>query len=206
MTACASWLLRHGAGFWGRLWIGLLLLLVGCGQRRTAESACLALRDAIWEADGIAVYDVLLQNTQWSVSTVNKLHRQMATQIRASYPAAQREAALGRLFASSADSGRELFLSLYGERYAADFRARVAEDMRTVPVVGDVVHCGCAAGKPFLLARGLDGKWGLSELDREWEDAKLRAFHDLETVEHNVELFQKVGSQTATFDREAGSR
>ncbi len=186
--------------------IVLFLAASGCGRLRTPESSCDSLRDAIWEADGIAVYDALIQNTQWSISTVNKLHVQMAAQIRASYPQSQQDAALSRLFAASVGSGRELFLSLYGERYAADFRPRVGVDMPLRVEPDGTASCGPLAGKPFRLARGLDGKWGLSELDREWEDAKLRAYHDRETVEKNVELYRVVGAKLVPPSGEVGSR
>lgn len=168
-----------------------------CSRNRTADAACESLRDAVLEADGIAVFDALLQNTQWSVATVQKLHRQMAASIRTSYPVAEQAAALARLYAADSDSGRELFLQLYGERYAADFRSRVSEQM-TVRVDGPgQAACGGEAGRPFRLSLGQDRKWGLSELDREWEDAKLRAFHDVETVEKNVELYRRIGSVSA---------
>lgn len=184
----------------------LLITVTGCGRLRTPESSCESLRDAIWEADGIAVYDALIQNTQWSISTVNKLHLQMAAQIRASYPPSQQDAALARLYAASASSGRELFLSLYGERYAADFRPRVAQQMPLRIESDGSASCGPVAGKPFRLGRGLDGKWGLSELDREWEDAKLRAYHDLATVEKNVALYRVVGTKPEPPKGEVGSR
>lgn len=178
----------------GGLWacaLGLCLL-ASCSRGKTAESACLALRDAILEADGTAVYDSLLQSTQWSVSTVQKLHAQMAVAIAASYPSQEQEAALARLYAAEADSGRELFWQLYPERYAADFRERVGEQQPVTQVSDREARCG--VGKPFALAVGQDGKWGLSELDREWEDAKLRAYHDLETVQKNVALYRRMGA------------
>ncbi len=165
----------------------------GCGRNKTAESACASLRDAVLEADGIAVYDALLQNTQWSVSTVQKLHREMGDSIHRHYPAPEQAAALARLYAADAESGRELFLQLYAERYAADFRERVSEQMPVRTVGPKEATCGPESGRPFRLALGQDGKWGLSELDREWEDAKLRAYHDLETVKKNVDLYKRVG-------------
>ncbi len=171
-----------------------LLAMSACGRNKTAESACASLRDAVLEADGIAVYDALLQNTQWSVSTVQKLHREMGDSIHHSYPAKEQAAALARLYAADAESGRELFLQLYAERYAADFRERVSEQMPVRTVGPKEATCGPESGRPFRLALGLDGKWGLSELDREWEDAKLRAYHDLETVKKNVDLYKRVGT------------
>ena len=52
----------------------------------------------------MAVYDALLQNTQWSVSTVQKLHAQMASAITSRYPGPEQAAALARLRASGASS------------------------------------------------------------------------------------------------------
>lgn len=166
----------------------------GCSRNQTAESACESLRNAVLEADGIAVFEVLLENTQWSVATVQKLHRRMAESIRSSYPAGEQAAALARLYAADSDNGQELFLQLYTERYAADFRARVGEQMSVQVDAAGQASCGAAAARPFPLALGRDGQWGLSELDREWEDAKLRAYHDQETVTKNVELYRRVGA------------
>lgn len=180
------------SGLW--VWVLWLGLCTGCSQGKTADSACLALRDAVLEADGTAVYDALMQSTQWSISTVYKLHAQMAGAIATSYPGKEQAAALARLYAADADSGRDLFWQLYPERYAADFRERVGEQMPVTQVSDREARCGTAASKPFVLSVGLDGKWGLSELDREWEDAKLRAYHDLETVQQNVALYRRMGA------------
>lgn len=168
--------------------LGLGLALMFClGCERDAQQACSDLRDAIWETDGLAVFDVLLQNTKWSVATVHKLHRQMARDILENYPAPVQQSALSRLQLGPTE--RELFGDLYHERYAADFKERVAPDM-------PLVHKGprqalCGAHKAFVLERGRDGNFGLSELDAEWEAAKLRAFHDQETVTKNADLYRR---------------
>ena len=126
-----------------------LVVTSGCGRNKTAESACASLRDAILEADGIAVYDALLQNTQWSVSTVQKLHQQMGEAIHDSYPPREQAAALARLYAADSESGRELFLQLYAERYAADFRERVSQQMPVRSVGPNSATVGPSRGGLF---------------------------------------------------------
>jgi hypothetical protein len=167
-------------------------VLCGCGP--SPETACTRLSDAIWEADGPAVYDALLLSTQWSISTVHTLHRDMAAEIQKHYPPSLVPGARARLYAAGKESGRAMFGVLYHERYAPAFRARVAQKMPVQVEQADVAFCGPQAGNPFRLARSEvgDRTWGLTELDREWEDAKLRAFHDRDTVQKNVSLYRRI--------------
>ena len=90
---------------WG-FWAGLVLGLDGCSPNRTPQGACEQLLHAIAEGDSSAVFDALMPSTQWSFYTVVKNHRKMHDVIQSSYPVEQRAAALGRLYAADASSGR----------------------------------------------------------------------------------------------------
>lgn len=177
---------------------GLVLLVPGCTRLRSPEAACELLVRGIAEGDASTVFEALLQSTQWSFETVQKNHRKMRDLINEHYPVEQRPAALARLYGSEADSGRDLFQQLYTERYQADFQARAGSGPpRVQPGSDPDARADCqrqqppAGAAPFRLGRMPSGRWGLLELDREWDDAKLRAVHDLETVKKNAELFQQ---------------
>jgi hypothetical protein len=46
-------------------------------------------------------------------------------------------------------------------------------------------------GSVFHFARDKENRWGLADLDGEWDAAKLRATHDLEQVRQNAETYRK---------------
>ncbi len=190
---------RPGSGrLRGSLLAVLLVGLPGCLGSRTPEAACEKFLQAIAEGDPSSVFDALLQTTQWSFYSVAKNHKKMRELIRDSYPAPQQAAALARLYGADASSGRDLFVRLYPERFEKDFNARLGTGpMRITTVEGGpggapVRFCSRQGGRPFMLQATASGKWGMSELDREWDEAQLRAYHDLATVQKNAELYRGV--------------
>lgn len=194
---------RSAVSSWAWAWAGAGLLGLGlfggagCTRLRTPEAACELLLRGIGEGDASSIFDALLVSTQWSFATVQKNHRAMRALIKKSYPAEQQPAAQARLYGAEADSGRDLFQDLYPERFQADFQARAGSGPPEVTRTpeGDGALCQRRnkppGARPFRLGRMPDGRWGMMELDREWDEAKLRAVHDLETVKKNAELFQK---------------
>lgn len=202
----ASPALRYaGLGLLG----GLLCGLPGCHASRTPEAACEKLLQAIAEGDPSSVFEALLQTTQASFYSVAKNHRKMRELIRDSYPAAQQAAALGRLYAAEAGSGRDLFVGLYAQRYEQDFNRRLGTGPMHLtaqePGPGGLPRQLCArkSGQPFLLQATATGKWGMAELDREWDEAQLRTFHDLATVQKNAELYRGVQPAPAPVSQPA---
>lgn len=168
----------------------------GCTRLSSADAACEQLVRGIAEGDASAIFDTLPRPTQWAFFTVQKNHRKMKQIIESDYAPAERPAALARLYAADADDGRALFQRLYAERYAAAFSARLGTgDPQVRPEGGSAALCsrGPGAGPPLRLSRGASGQWGLSELDVEWDQAQLRAVHDLETVQKNAELYKRAG-------------
>lgn len=173
------------------------LAATGCAGKNTPEAACEQLLHAVAEGDASAVFDSLLQTTQVSFFSVAKNHRKMRDLITDSYPAAQQAAALGRLYGADAGSGRELFARLYPERYEKDFSARLGSGALQVAAAppgpaGAPRRLCSRGGPPFILQATAAGRWGMAELDREWDEAQLRAHHDLATVQKNAELYHGV--------------
>lgn len=174
-----------------------LLLLCACrsGAMRSPERACAALLLAVQRDDAEAVFAALLQNTQWSLHSVARQQREMQALIERDYPRAERTQALSRLLRRDLKDGRDLFVRLYPERYAAGFRRRLdgAQGPAHIKTEGSSAACtqqgAPPAAPPFRLALSPAGRWGLSELDAEWELLKVRGVHDLATVQENARLY-----------------
>ncbi len=188
-----------GRAFWAAGWFAVAgcFVAAGCAGKSTPEAACEQLLHAVAEGDASAVFDSLLPTTQVSFFAVAKNHRKMRDLITDSYPAAQQAAALGRLYGADAGSGRELFVRLYPERYEKDFGARLGPGALQVsaapPGTAGAPRRLCSrGGPPFMLQATAAGRWGMAELDREWDEAQLRAHHDLTTVQKNAELYHGV--------------
>lgn len=191
--------LRDRAGRCTRLFVpvalaGLALAGGGCTRLSSADAACEQLVRGIAEGDASAVFDTLPRPTQWAFFTVQKNHRKMKQIVESDYAPADRPAALARLYAADEADGRALFQRLYTERYAAAFTARLGTGEPQVrPEGGSAALCARGSGAGLRLVRAASGQWGLSELDVEWDQAQLRAVHDLETVQKNAELYKRAG-------------
>ncbi len=171
---------------------GLALLLLACHRVPTPERACARFLQGVREGDAALVFDNLLQTTQWSIYTVAKVQAEMRALIQRSYPPAERQQALLRLPGGEASGdGPALFRALYGPRYARDLQARLGSGAPQMTVQGEEATCRRAQGQAFRFARGPGGRWGLAELDGEWELAKVRAIHDLDTVRENARLYER---------------
>lgn len=192
----------------GLLLAFFLLLDVGCHRLQTPQVVCEAFLSAVREGDAAGVFDSLLENTQWAVYTVQKNHRKMRDLVEKNYPQGERAAAVARLYGAEADNGRELWTSLYPERYAASFTSRLGAGpaegtSRRARVVPSTEHpgeysCQSEGGQPFRLARSASGRLGIADLAAEWEQAELRAVHDLETVQKNADLYLRTGAAAAS--------
>jgi hypothetical protein len=148
---------------------------------------------AIAEGDAEGVFETLTQPTQWALYTVQKNHARMWALVQADYPIKEQPTALSRLYAADAADGRELFSDLYEERYAAGFAARLGSGPIRAEATGpNGAQCRRerSEGAPFRLLRDSTGQLGLAELAAEWEQAQLRATHDLATVEKNAEIYR----------------
>jgi hypothetical protein len=174
------------------------LLGLGCQRSRSAESVCAAFFSAVGEGDAGAVFDNLLETTQWSLYSVQKNHRAMRELIDSSYPPAERPAAASRLYAAEAESGRDLFIRIYPSRYASAFSTRLGSGDPEVKSSGGESLCQAQGGTPFRIARATSGRLGIADLDAEWNDAQVRTFHDLDTIKKNAELYKQAGGADAS--------
>lgn len=168
--------------------------VAGCHRVMSPEQTCEQLLRGIAEGDSVTVFEVLTQPTQWALYTVQKNHQKMRQLIEKSYPEAERPAALARLYGADADDGRALFARAYAERYGATLAARLGTGEPQLRRDGsDVALCSRSQSQspPYRLQRASSGRWGFAELDLEWDQAQLRAVHDLATVQKNADLYQQ---------------
>jgi hypothetical protein len=179
----------------------LALLLLGCqdGPAESPEEAYLRVLKACEKKDSARLFDALDTPTQWSIESVHHAQREMKRLIDASYPPEERDRALARIPACAAEPEerpRRYFRGLDGSaQLLADIDKRMfagsgqpVGSAREVEGTAEVWRTG---GSIFRFARDEKGRWGLSELRAEWEQAKVRAVHDLETVSNNAELYKK---------------
>lgn len=168
----------------------LLLVLCGCSAA-TPEAACVRFLRGVRQGDGAQVFDALSRPTQWSLYSVARCQSEMRMLIMRDYPRQEQQAALARLVGGQSRSGRDLFQRIYGERYAQAFQRRLGQGPLRLQPDGEGVRCGREGGDLFRFERAEEGDWGMAELDREWEQAKVRAHHDLDTVRDNARLYRE---------------
>ncbi|MSP60763.1 MAG: hypothetical protein EXR72_10550 [Myxococcales bacterium] len=150
------------------------------------------------KGDAARLFDALDTPTQWSIESVHAAQREMRRLVADTYPADVRDPALGRLPAASEESEsqpRRYFRRLDGSaERVADIKQRMyagtgqpVGSVRRKDGTSDVWREG---GSVFRFARDPQGRWGFSEYRNEWEQAKLRATHDVETVRANAALYR----------------
>jgi hypothetical protein len=150
-----------------------LLLALGCARGpKSPEEASSRLSAAIQQGDAAAAYDLLDQETRWSIDSVWKYHQQCLSAIEESYPT-EAQARESRRFIDAA-SARD-FLKGHEERYheLSALAPKLAQ-----PRAGD-------------FATDAHGRWGYAGLRGQWEDAKQRASHDLETVRASAAAYKQ---------------
>ncbi len=182
-----------------RLPIVLLAALTGCqdAPAATAEEAYLRVAKACRKHDAARLFDALDTRTQWSIESVHHAQREMRRNILASYPMAEQPRALGHIPAAceeSEEQPRRYYRRIDGSISALDdvcrrIAAGTGQPIGTVDGKAGTAEVWREGGSIFHFARDDQGRWGWSELRPEWEQAKLRAMHDAETVLANKMLY-----------------
>ncbi len=178
-----------------------LLSLPACQDppARSAEEAYLRVLKACDKSDAARLFDALDTPTQWSIESVQRDQREMRRRILESYPEPDRGRALARIPAACEepeehprryfrrlDDSADVLAGICKRMYAGS--GQPVGSVRGVAGTADVWREG---GSVFHFARDNDGRWGFAELRDEWEQAKLRATHDVETVRANQALYQQ---------------
>ncbi len=182
------------------LLLACLLAVAGCQDPPavSADEAYMRLLKACDKDDAARLFDALDTATQWSIESVQRDQREMRHLVLDAYPPADRDRALARIPPSCEEpeeQARRYFRGVEGvKERLAEIRKRMYAG--TGQPVGSVrgkegeATVWREGGSVFHFARDDKGRWGWSEVRAEWEQAKLRAHHDLETVKQNAALYR----------------
>jgi hypothetical protein len=139
------------------------LLAAACARGpKTAEEAQAAVRGA----DAKATYDLVDKPTRWSIDATFKYHQQSLAAIEESYPAEVQGREKARFVDAEDARG---FLAAYDARY-------------------HLIAAGKTSPENFVQE---GSRWRWSGLRAAWDDIKLRASHDLETVRESAAAYKR---------------
>src|SRR5262245_40010252 len=144
------------------------LLVCACTGPKTPEEAQAAVRAAAERGDTNAIYDLVDKSTRGSIDATFRYHQQSLATIEESYPLEAQ--------------GREKTRFVDGEDARTFFAAHEARYR--------LIRAAAAkAGRADFVAER--GRWRWSGLRATWEDNKLRASHDLETVRESAAAYKR---------------
>jgi hypothetical protein len=179
----------------------ILLAAGASGCRHRSQSPAEAFRrfgDAVKAGDGRALYDALDQPTRWNWMSIQKFHREAYDIVLSNFPEGpERERETRRYeHAATASSARELFASDAAAQLFPTFQPLVTGEAPIVMGPGeDRAAAVLASGARVELARGKDGGWGFAGLDKQAEEDKNRAYHDLEVVRASAADYERAAAR-----------
>ena len=182
--------------------LGLAILLVaGAGCRHKAKTPAEAYRrlaDAVNAGDGGALFDALDQPTRWNWMSIQKFHREAYDIVLSNFPEGPEREREKRRFehAATASSARELFKEDVAPGLIPMLVPLVLSDAPIQPGPGeDRAAAVLASGARVELSGGKDGSWGFAGLDKQAEDDKNRAYHDLEVVRASAADYERAAAR-----------
>jgi len=139
---------------------------------KSPEEARARLRSALERGEAAAVFDLLDQETRWSIESTWKYHQRCLRLIEENYPPEEQGRAAGRFLDADRPAA---FLAAYDARYQvlAGLRPRL----------------GALAPGDFAIEK--NKRWGYTGLRAQWGDIKQRASKDAETVERNATAYER---------------
>jgi hypothetical protein len=139
---------------------------------KTPAEARERLHAAVESGDGRALYDIVDEQTRWSIDSAFKYHQQCLDLIEQTYPPEVQAREKAR-FVDGDDVAH--FLTAYEARYHlfAALRPRLSSPE------GDGI------------TQDKRGRWVFSGLRAQWEDIKHRGSHDLDTVRESAQAFRR---------------
>jgi len=172
---------------------------LGCRHKaKTPAEAYKRLSAAVTAADGGALFDALDQETRWNWMSIQKFHREAYDIVLSNYPEGEIRERETRRFerAATAPSARDLF--------ALDAAPALIATLKPMLAAGAPIEAGATpddatavgpAGARVALHRGKNGDWGYRGLDRQAEEDKNRAYHDLEVVRASAADFERAAAR-----------
>ena len=183
--------------------LGLALLsttaAAGCRHKsKTPAEAYRRFADAVHAGDGGALFDALDQATRWNWMTIQKYHREAYDIVLSNFPEGPERERETRRFehAATASSGRELFRLDAAPRLIPMFVPLVLSDAPIEMGPGeDHAAAVLASGARVEFARAGNAGWGFAGLDKQAEDDKNRAYHDLEVVRASAADYERAAAR-----------
>jgi hypothetical protein len=173
--------------------------VAGCARgAKTPEEAYREFSAAVNAGDGGALFDALHQPARWAWMSVQKYHREAYDIVLSNYPEGpEREREKHRFEpGATASSARELFKATVAPGLLPMLRPLAAADAHIEAAAsGDQAAAVLASGVRVPLARGERGRWGFAGLDKQSEDHKLRAYHDLEVVRASAADYERAAAR-----------
>ncbi len=174
--------------------LAALTMLVGCrrGDRpppapTSPEQALAELGRAVAGADSGRVFELLDQDSRWSVMSIHRDQLKLCAEVRAHYPKERQPRELERCRA--ADAAREV-----KPFFAAFARAgRLLEPLSGLTGREPLQRSGekaVVAGRAAVVLCREGAAWGYCSLREELERLKLKAARDLAIVQENAEAYK----------------
>ena len=185
------------------VWVRVLVLacaaLGGCGYKaKTPDEAFKRFSDAVKAGDGGALFDSLDQETRWNWMSIQKFHREAYDIVLSNFPAGpERERATKRFEkAATSSSARELFKNDAAPTLLPMFLPLTMAEGGIVNGPGDDRAAATfPTGGRVELKRGKNGGWGFAGLATQAEEAKNRAYHDLEVVRASAADYERTAAR-----------
>jgi hypothetical protein len=179
--------------------LGLVALTCSCKKSgdganiepaRSPEAALAGLREAARERNAQTLWHLLDQQTRWSVMSTRRARRRLRRLIEEHYPPQRRAAELRRTeLAGKSANAKAYFVQLIASEQQKLFTPLAA--LATTDKQPDRPGCvrfGPEAPQAQRFCQGKDGHWYYSGLREHFEQLKLRATRDLETVKEGVSM------------------
>jgi hypothetical protein len=149
----------------------------------TPEGAYARIAKALGEGHPRDVFPYLETDAQWACISIHDAKKSAADRIARSYPANEKDAALGEVgpLASSAD-GEDVFVKTAEAR---GWLARVNKDLsgsKSVEISGDRATVVTARGTRYSFRRRDNGMWGMTMFTAELVSDRDKATRDLSVV------------------------
>lgn len=179
----------------GTIWLGFLLVAGqagGCRQQaarqQTPSEAFAALRQAARAGRARQVFELLDQPTRWSVMSSWRAQREIHQLVRAHYPKGRQARELRRTRHAAAAADAPAFFAAICEAQ------RLLEPLARLTKIDAVEGSGSAvtliSGQLRLAFCRHEKRWGYCGLREKFDQLKLSAARDLDTVRESVESGQ----------------
>jgi hypothetical protein len=194
--------LRLGSGGFALLALPLVagLAIGGCRHKsKTPEEAFQRFAAAVNAGDGAALFDALDQQARWDLMTIQKYHREAYDIVLSNYPEGPvRDREKERFeHAATAPSARDLFRTDEAPALLPSYVAMAQGIPRIEPGPADGQATAVLENGQRVPLGLSGGGWGFAAFDKQAEENKNRAYHDLEVVRASAADYERAAARAA---------